>query len=128
MKVLIGSVVALILAGVGVGVVYVTFLDGKELRYHTQAKLRTAVTANATAELQARGQALRTPLSCADMPGWSKQSMRVRCTGSTAAHRQVQVIGAGEEKVQEEYFTILVDGHPLVQNAHCLGADCRKKD
>lgn len=127
-KILIGSVVALILAGVGIGVAYVSFLDGKELRYPTQTALRAAVPGNAAAELQARGHTLRSPLTCVDMPEWTKQSMRVQCTGSTSASKRVQVIGAGEDKVQEQYFTILVDGRPVVQNAGCLGADCRKKD
>ncbi|HEY7487309.1 MAG TPA: hypothetical protein VH912_22830 [Streptosporangiaceae bacterium] len=42
--------------------------------------------------------------------------------------RAVQVFAAAEDKTKDQYFTILVNGRPVVQNAGCLGADCRKKD
>lgn len=127
-KILIATVVGLLLVAAAIGVMYVTLFDNKELRYKTQAKLRAAIPATAADELRARGHALRTGLSCQDLSGWTKKSMRVSCTGTTASKASVQVIGTGEEKTQEQYYTILLDGRPLVQNKGCLGADCRKKD
>jgi hypothetical protein len=124
-KYLIAAVISCLVLGAAVALGFFLF-GGKELRYTTQAALLRAVPPTATAELRTRGVQLTTPLSCASMPGATKKKMRVACTGRAAGHRPIQVIGAGEEKTQEQYFTILVDGHPIVQNAGCLGADCRK--
>jgi hypothetical protein len=106
----------------------VWFLSAKELRYATQAALLRAVPTTAADELRARGVRLATPLSCASMPEATKKKMRVSCTGKTLQKQPVEVIASGETKTQDNYFTILVNGHPLVQNADCLGADCHQKD
>ena len=49
------------------------------------------------------------------------------CTGTTADNKQVKVLGSGEQEAKRNYFTILVDGRPVVENAQCLGASCHKK-
>jgi hypothetical protein len=106
----------------------VWFLSAKELRYGTQAALLRAVPTTAAAELRARGVRLAKPLSCASMPGATKKKMRVSCTGKTPQNQPIEVIASGEDETQDHYFTILVNGRPLVQNADCLGTDCQKKD
>ena len=103
-------------------------LSGKELRYKTQAALLRAVPTTAADELRARGVRLAAPLSCTSMPEASKEKLRVACTGRAAGKQPIQVIAAGETETQEHYYTILVNGRPLVQNADCLGADCREQD
>jgi hypothetical protein len=120
-------VVAAAVAALAVGgaIVYFASSDDKEPRHKTQAALRTAVPALAAAELKARGHALSGPLKCQDMPGWTQRKMRVRCAGTTTDRKPVQVIGAAERAGSQEFFTILVDGRPLVQNVPCLGSDCR---
>jgi hypothetical protein len=106
----------------------VWFLTAKELRYGTQAALLRAVPTTAADELRARGVRLASPLSCASMPEATKKKMRVACTGKTLQRQPIEVIASGESKTQDHYYTILVNGRPLVQNAGCLGADCKKKD
>jgi hypothetical protein len=101
---------------------------GRELRHKTQASLLAATPAIAGDELRSRGHYLANPLACDNMPGFTKRRMRVSCLGKTTDNKRVQVLGAAEDRVKEEYFTILVNGRPMVQNAHCLGPDCRKKD
>lgn len=120
-------VAALVVAGVAVALVYVSFVDHKELRYKTQAALLAAIPHTATGELAKRGVTLAGPLGCWSMPEATPRKLRVACMGQTVKGKRVKVIGAGEHKVQEEYFTILVDGHPLIKNAGCLGADCRPR-
>jgi len=127
-KALALGTVGLLVAGGGAAIAYVTLFSGKELRYATQNQLRASMTATATDELKTRGVTLGKPLSCTDMPGWTKLKMRVTCTGSTADHKTVEIIGSGEDAKQENYYTVLVGGRPVVQNAQCLGADCRNKD
>lgn len=126
-KILIGAAAGVVAVGAAGGAAYFVFFD-KELRYQTQAELRAATPQLATAELRARGHTLSAPLACRDMPGWTKQKMRVRCDGRTTRRERVQVLGAAEDKVKEEYFTILLNGRPVVQNAGCLATDCPKKD
>ncbi|MCW2883679.1 MAG: hypothetical protein QOE54_1973 [Streptosporangiaceae bacterium] len=129
MKVYIGAVGALILAGCVVAIGYLTlFAHHKELRHHNQAQLLKAIPVTATAELRHRGFTLSKPLRCWNMHEATPKKMRVACAGTTTKDEKVQVIGAAEAKVQEEYFTILIDGRPLVQNVACLGADCHPKD
>lgn len=125
-KTFIGAAVAVVVIGVGVAFA-VFLLGGKELRYKTQAELLAAAPKIASAELHARGHRLTMPLACRNMPGATKSSMRVSCVGATAKKERVMVIGTAEDEVKEEYFTILVNGRPLVQNVNCLGADCRAK-
>ncbi|MFC5187649.1 hypothetical protein [Actinomadura harenae] len=127
MKALVLGSVAVVVAGVAVGIAYLAFWDTKELRYRSQNALRNGIARVGGEELAHRGVSLDSTLNCADSPGWTKRKMRVTCTSSTSDHRQVQIIGAGEDATQDQYYTILVDGRPLVQNATCLGADCRKK-
>jgi hypothetical protein len=127
-KVYIGALGALILVGCAIAIGYITLADHRELRHHTQAQLLQAIPGTATAELRARGLTLSKPLNCWSMAGATPKKMRVACAGQTIRSERIQVIGAAESKVQEEYFTILVDGRPLVQNAGCLGADCHAKD
>ncbi|WP_026340996.1 hypothetical protein [Actinomadura atramentaria] len=123
-KALILGVVSL--AVVGGAVTGVLLATAKELRYPTQTKLRSALPAAATAELKSRGVALGGPLSCADLPGWTKKRLRATCSGTTANKQAVDVIGTGDEASAKHYFTILVAGSPVVQNAPCLGKGCRK--
>jgi len=128
-RLLIGAIAAAIIATVGVGVLaYSAMTDEKELRHPTQAQLRRALPELAAAELKARGHPLKSPLTCTDMAGWTARKMRVQCTGQTAAGLPVEVYGAAEKDTVTEYFTILVDGRPVVQNAPCLAADCRSED
>ncbi|MCP2337076.1 hypothetical protein [Actinomadura rupiterrae] len=127
MKALVMGTVAVTVTVVAAGVVYLTFFNGKELRYKTQNALRAGTARSGGTELARRGVALTSGLTCADEPGWTKRKMRVTCTSTTADHRPVQVIGAGEDETQAQYYTILVGGRPIVQNADCLGTDCRKK-
>ena len=117
----------LVVAVAGVAA-FLWFTSGKELRYKTQAALLQAVPTTAADELRARGVRLKTPLSCASMPEATIKRMRVSCTARTAGNRPVQVFAAGEAMTQDHYFTILVNGRPLVQNAACLGADCSKEN
>jgi hypothetical protein len=124
-KVLIGAVAAAVVLAVGGVIAYIASSDDKELRHKTQAALRTAVPALAAAELQSRGHSLSGPLKCRDMPGWTRRKLRVQCAGTTADRKPVEVIGAAEHVGAQEFFTILVDGRPLVQNVPCLGPDCR---
>jgi hypothetical protein len=124
-KYLIVAVISCLVLGAAVALGFFLF-GGKELRYTTQAALLRAVPPTATDELRTRGVQLAAPLSCASIPGATPKRMRVACTGKANGGRRVQVFGAGEDKTQDQYFTILVDGHPIVQNAGCLGADCRK--
>ncbi|SEG93190.1 hypothetical protein SAMN04489712_13739 [Thermomonospora echinospora] len=126
-KVLIGAVAAVVLVVSGT-IAYLVFSDRRELRHETQVALRTAMPALATAELRSRGHALNGPLKCADMAGWTKRKMRVRCAGTTTDHKPVEVIGAAEHVGKQEFFTILVDGRPVVQNVPCLGSDCRTEN
>ncbi|MGK5550929.1 hypothetical protein ACSNOI_04885 [Actinomadura kijaniata] len=128
LKPLLFGLLALAVVGAGAAVAYVTLIDVKELRYPTQARLRGGVPRAATAELQARGVALNSGLTCQDMPGWTKEKLRVACTGQAAGNKRVQVIATGEESTRDHYYTILVDGRPVVENAHCLGPDCKVKE
>ncbi|MEO5877441.1 MAG: hypothetical protein ABIS86_10305 [Streptosporangiaceae bacterium] len=124
-KILISSLAGLIVAGLAVAFAVVT-LTGKELRYDTQAKLLAAVPTTASAELSTRGLSLAQPLKCLSMPESTKNNMLVSCTGATTAKKEVQVFGAAMNKKKREYYTILVAGKPVVSNAACLGADCKK--
>jgi hypothetical protein len=125
-KILIGTAAGVLVAGAVAGAGYFTLAGGgEELRHKTQHALRTAVPSLAAAELQTRGHPLAKPLTCRDLPGWTKQRMRVGCTGSTTAGKPVEVIGSAERTTAREYFTILVNGRPLVENAGCLATDCK---
>ncbi|WP_245974172.1 hypothetical protein [Thermomonospora umbrina] len=128
MKVLIGAVAAAIVVAVGVTVGYFVLFDDEELRYKTQRALRNAMPALAAAELKARGHSLSGELDCRDLQGWTKRKLRVRCAGTTSTGKPVEVIGAAEDATRREFFTVLVDGRPVVQNVPCLGADCRADD
>ncbi|WP_131737109.1 hypothetical protein [Actinomadura roseirufa] len=108
------------------GIAYLVLAGGDELRYKTQSALRKSLAVTAAAELQARGLKLSAPLKCADLPGWTKQKLRASCTGTTTDKRDVRVLGSGERKTHKTYYTILVGGHPVVENVLCLGADCRR--
>ncbi|TDD95472.1 hypothetical protein E1298_04825 [Actinomadura rubrisoli] len=118
----------LVLAVVGAGIAYLMLSGGDDLRYKSQSALLKALPANAAAELRTRGVTLQSPLKCKDLPGWTKKKLRASCTGTTTDRRDVQVLGSGEERTSKSYYTILVGGHPIVENAPCLGADCRGKD
>lgn len=124
--VILGSAALLVLVLVGGGVAFL--LTGRdELRYTTQSALRKALPVTAAAELQQRGVTLASPLKCEDLPGWTKSKLRVSCTGTTSDRKPVEVIGSGEQDTAKSYYTILVDGRPIVENAPCLGADCREQ-
>ncbi|MFC4056390.1 hypothetical protein ACFOY4_42465 [Actinomadura syzygii] len=121
---ILGSAGVLVLALVGGGVAFLLATRG-ELQYKTQSALRKALPVTAAAELEKRGVSLSSPLKCKDLPGWTKSKLRVSCTGTTTDQKSVEVLGTGEEKTHKSYYTILVDGRPVVENAHCLGADCK---
>ncbi|MGI5204400.1 hypothetical protein ACQEU6_22810 [Spirillospora sp. CA-108201] len=124
---ILGSAALLVIAVVGGGA-FLLLSGGHELQYKTQAALRSALPMTAAAELNKHGVRLGAPLRCADLPGWTKKKMRVSCTGMTSDEKPVEVIGSGEQESRKNYYTILVDGRPVVENATCLGADCHKKE
>ncbi|TMQ95856.1 hypothetical protein ETD83_21975 [Actinomadura soli] len=124
---ILGSAALLVLVLVGGGVAFVV-TGGEELKYQTQSALRRAMPVTAAAELQQRGVTLASPLKCEDLPGWTKTKMRVSCTGTTSDKKPVEVLGSGEQETSKNNYTILVDGQPVVENASCLGADCRTQD
>ncbi|WP_328594045.1 hypothetical protein [Actinomadura macrotermitis] len=127
-KALILGIATILVAGLAAAVAYLTVGSDKELHYETQRQLRNGLPSAATAELQRRGITLEGGLTCQDVPGWNKEKMRASCTGRTADNKSVQVLGSGEEATRKQWYTILVDGGPVVQNARCLGTDCRRKD
>jgi hypothetical protein len=124
---ILGSAALIVLALAG-GVSYLALSGGKELKYKTQTALRTALPVTAAAELKQRGVTLAGPLKCADLPGWTKERLRVSCTGTTADRKRVDVLGTGETRTATSNYTILVGGRPVVENASCLGADCRSEE
>lgn len=124
---ILGAAALLVLMAAG-GAAFLALSGGKELKYKTQAALRKALPVTAAAELRQRGVALAAPLKCADVPGWSKERLRVSCTGTTTQKKPVEVLGSGDVKTARAYYTILVDGRPVVANASCLGADCRSQE
>ncbi|MES9537475.1 MULTISPECIES: hypothetical protein [unclassified Actinomadura] len=124
---ILASAALFVIAAVGGGA-FLLLSGGQEIQYKTQSALRKALPVTAAAELHKHGVRLGAPLRCADLPGWTKKRMRVACTGMTADRKPVQVIGTGEQEKRRNYYTILVDGRPVVENASCLGADCVKKD
>ncbi|TDD84075.1 hypothetical protein E1293_13625 [Actinomadura darangshiensis] len=124
---ILGAAGLLVLIAVGGGA-YLLLSGRDELQYKTQAALRKALPVTAAAELHKRGVDLGSPLKCDDLPGWTKKKMRVSCTGTTSDKKPVKVLGSGEEETHKAYYTILVDGRPVVQNASCLGADCVRKE
>ncbi|MFD0901658.1 hypothetical protein [Actinomadura sediminis] len=124
-----GAAVAALLVLGGVAAAAIVLLTGgKELPYQTQAQMREAMPAMAAAELERRGVTLAGPLTCEGVPGWTEQRLRVSCTGTTADKKPVKVVGSGQMETQDSYYTILVDGRPLVENVSCIGDDCRKGD
>ena len=125
MKVFIGIVAGLVVATVAI--VYVSLFEHRELRYGTEGALLAAVPGIASGELASRGVGLSEPLGCWNMPEATPSKLRVACEGRSTRAKRIQVIAAAEKKGLQQYFTILVDGRPLVQNAHCLGADCSAK-
>lgn len=120
--------VVVALAGLAVGLGFMLLGSDKELKYRTQAALLRAVPVTAADELRARGVRLTGPLACTSMPEATIKKMRVACTGVAQGRKAVQVVAAGEVRTQDQYYTILVGGRPVVQNAACMGADCRHKD
>lgn len=111
-----------------VGLGFLLFGSHKQLRYRTQAALLRAVPVTAADELRARGVRLTGPLACSSMREATKKKMRVACTGMAQGNKAVQVVAAGEARTQDQYYTILVGGRPVVQNVGCMGADCRHKE
>jgi hypothetical protein len=124
---ILGSAALLVLVVAG-GAAFLALSGGKELKYKTQAALRKALPVTAAAELHQHGVELAAPLKCADMPGWTKERLRVSCTGTTSDKKPVEVLGSGETKTAKSAYTILVSGRPVVENASCLGADCRSQE
>ncbi|MEO3787138.1 hypothetical protein ABGB12_27750 [Actinocorallia sp. B10E7] len=123
-KILIASIAAAIVAGLGVAVA-VILTRGDAVRYGTQTAMLKALPAAAKAELDARGKRLAQPLVCQSMPEATRDKLLVRCTGTTVDKQPVQVFGATLPTLKTEYYTILVAGEPLVKNAGCLGTDCK---
>ncbi|WP_084550427.1 hypothetical protein [Actinomadura rifamycini] len=124
---LLGAGMAALLVVGGVAAAAIVLLTGgKELPYKTQAQMRDAMPAMAAAELERRGVTLAGPLTCDGVPGWTEQRLRVSCTGTTADKKPVEVLGSGQMETQDSFYTILVDGRPLVENAACIGDGCRE--
>jgi hypothetical protein len=123
---ILGSAVLLVLIAAAAAA-WLLVSSGGDLTYKTQAALRKALPAKAADELTTRGLTLQSPLKCANLPGWTKERMRVTCTGTTADDKEVKVLGSGEQSSKKNYFTILVNGRPVVENAQCLGAACHKQ-
>lgn len=117
---LLGTALAVPVAGCG----------GKELLHSTERSLLGAASRYAPQELTARGYQMTNKLACARQPGSTKNSIRIRCTGVTKAKKPVIVLAAVEKETEDEYFTILVDGRPVIENARCLAQECKrlKKD
>ncbi|NVI90373.1 hypothetical protein [Actinomadura sp. BRA 177] len=124
---ILGSAALLVLVVAG-GAAYLALSGGKELKYKTQAALRKALPVTAAAELHQRGVTLAAPLKCEDLTGWTKERLRVSCSGKTSDKKPVEVLGSGDKKTAKTYYTILVDGRPVVENASCLGADCHSQE
>jgi len=123
-KILVASIAAAIVAGLGVAVA-VVLMRGEGVRYETQTALLKSLPAAAKAELSSRGKRLARPLICQSMPEATRDKFLVRCTGATVDKQPVQVFGTTLTARKAEYYTILVAGEPLVKNARCLGADCK---
>lgn len=123
-----GAAGLLVLAAAGAGAAYLTLSGGDELRYRTQAALRGALPATAAAELHDRGVRLEAALTCTDLPGLTAGKLGATCTGTTEDDRPVQVLGTGDLETDRSFYTILVDGEPLVENVACLGADCHRDE
>jgi hypothetical protein len=128
MLIRVGIPAVAVAAVLAVGLGFLLFGSHKQLRYRTQAALLQAVPVTAADELRARGVRLTAPLACTSMPEATKVKLRVACTGMAQGRKVVQVVATGETKTQDHYFTILVGGRPVVQNADCMGADCRRED
>jgi hypothetical protein len=103
-----------------------TGCGGKELLYETEGALRAATNRSVPQELATRGHQIAGKLKCARQPGSTKSSIRLRCTGTTSAHKPVIVLASVEQDSEDSYFTILVDGRPVVENVRCLGQECKK--
>ena len=121
---ILGAAVLIVLLLAGGGIAYLLF-GGEKLTYETQAALRRALPSAAAAELEKRGVTLAGPLECEDLPGWTKDRLRVSCNGVTSDKKPVKVFASGDRETAESNYTILVAGRPVVENAHCLGADCK---
>ncbi|OLT33804.1 hypothetical protein BJF79_07800 [Actinomadura sp. CNU-125] len=117
----------MVLGGVAAAAI-VLLTGGKELPYKTQSEMRGAMPSMAAAELKARGVTLAGPLDCEGVPGWTNQRLRVSCTGTTTDKKPVEVLGSGQMQTQDAYYTILVDGQPLVENLACMGDGCQKDE
>jgi hypothetical protein len=124
---ILGSAALLVLGAAG-GAAFLALSGGDELKYKTQAALRKALPVTAAAELHQRGVTLAAPLKCEDLAGWTKERLRVSCSGRTSDKKPVEVLGSGDKKTAKTYYTILVDGRPVVENASCLGADCHSQE
>ena len=124
---ILGSAALVLLVLVGGGA-YLVLSRGEELTYKTQSALRKALPATAAAELKQHGVSLAAPLKCGDLPGWTKEKLRVSCTGTTSDKKPVKVLGSGSLETAESHYTILVAGRPIVENAPCLGADCHDRE
>ncbi|GAA3201588.1 hypothetical protein [Actinocorallia longicatena] len=123
-KLLVAGIGGMIVTGLVVAVAML-FVFNKSLRYETQAEMLAAVPKTAQAELDTRGHKLAQPLACHTMEQATEKQMLVNCEATTADRKRVQVFGAALAASQDEYYTILVGGKPIVKNAHCLGADCK---
>lgn len=99
---------------------------GKELLYETESSLLRATAKFAPQELATRGHQLTGRLRCGRQPGSAEGSIRVKCTGTTSTHKPVIVLASVELDSEDEYFTILVDGEPVIENARCLAQECRR--
>ncbi|GLZ14444.1 hypothetical protein Acsp04_46790 [Actinomadura sp. NBRC 104425] len=124
-RAMVVGIAALAVVSAVTGVVYLVLAGRGGPRYGSQEELRRVLPRTAADELRARGIGLLGALRCRDIPGWTEDRLRVGCEGVTGDRRPVQVIGTGDERTRRNYFTILVDGRPLVENSTCLGEDCR---
>lgn len=107
-------------------VAFATACGGKQLLHTTERSLLSAINRHVPQELAGRGHQFTGRLACARQPGSRKESIRVRCTGATKTKKPVIVLASIEEETEDEFFTILVDGRPVVQNVRCLAQDCKR--
>ncbi|WP_460364891.1 hypothetical protein [Actinocorallia lasiicapitis] len=123
-KLLIAGVGGMIVTALVVAVAMV-FVFNSSVRYETQAQMLASVPTSAGAELDGRGTKLSGPLTCTTLPESNAKKWLVGCEGETTGAKSVQVFGATLVDDEREYYSILVDGKPVVKNARCLGADCK---
>jgi hypothetical protein len=116
----LSALAAIGLLGTGCQDAEVTVSDGA---------LRNATANGSAVELRQLGYRLHRRLGCRTPAGNTPRIVRVRCAGTTADGRPVQVRGVAydaETRHPRQEFVILVNGHEVVRKS-CLGLGCRDR-